>query len=179
MVAFLSFYSHWLLHVWVSLVFFAQRTTAMEKLPCIWDMSWYWTGMDEIISAVTKTLAVFLLPSYMEMTSEPSKGSLWSSQFKSLRVGLFKFFGNESPQLLRTPQPVTVTRRILTFLVRNPFKPLLATVNRWTFSIGWWFSLTVLRFLLPPPYEFPFQNRVQFWLNFFWHLLVTLLTIAK
>ena len=30
-----------------------------------------------------------------------------------------------------TPHPVTVTTRIITFLVRNPYKPSFATVTGW------------------------------------------------
>lgn len=158
------------MHVWVSLVFFAQRTTAMEKLPCIWDMSWYWTGMDEIISAETKPLVVWLsYPvsvtwGWLLSHKDPYEAVSWNLS----GLVCLNCFGNECPQLLRTPQPVTVPRRILTFLVRNPFKPLLATVNGWTFSIGWWFSLTVLRFpSIASPLRIPFSKQGSVLIEFF------------
>ena len=45
---------------------------------------------------------------------------------------LFILVNNCNTVLLRsTPHPVTVTTRIITFLVGNPYKPSFATVTGW------------------------------------------------
>ncbi len=42
-----------------------------------------------------------------------------------------KINGWNMKSLRSTPHPVTVTTRIITFLVGNPYKPSLATVTGW------------------------------------------------
>ena len=39
--------------------------------------------------------------------------------------------GNSIVYIRSTPHPVTVTTRIITFLVGNPYKPSFATVTGW------------------------------------------------
>ena len=59
---------------------------------------------------------------------------------KSNQMGLLDTFIH----LRSTPHPVTVTTRIITFLVGNPYKPSFATVTGWgvdatyTISIQRW-----------------------------------------
>ena len=45
-----------------------------------------------------------------------------------------------------TPHPVTVTTRIITFLVGNPYKPSFVTVTGWGVDLSYSLSLMTLQF---------------------------------
>ena len=64
----------------------------------------------------------------LEFACETSK----SMGQKISQALLLQILGNVvAPYLRSTPHPVTVTTRIITFLVGNPYKPSFATVTGW------------------------------------------------
>ena len=55
--------------------------------------------------------------------------------------GSFRKKTKQTTVLFRsTPHPVTVTTRIITFLVGNPYKPSFATVTAWGVDPKYYFS---------------------------------------
>ena len=64
-------------------------------------------------------------------------------------LGLLIQFSGLAIYIRSTPHPVTVTTRIITFLVGNPYKPSFATVTGWGVDLSYIHHVFLLVFFFP------------------------------
>ena len=114
------FYFHPYLRFPIGLIFFrwVETTNQINNGPSI------------NTSCHTPSIVSFA-PAFVEMAFGISSWWKWVRIIKCHGIKLYLFLILRLVYIRSTPHPVTVTTRIITFLVGNPYKPSFATVTGW------------------------------------------------